>query len=119
MRKTKLKSISRVWRNLYALSVIGLVVWAFPVNATLKVDITSGQIEPLPIALPDFFGTSVKSQGLGRDITRVVAADLERAGLFRPIDSKAFIQGRGSRRVRPNFPAWLQINSQKYNFMME
>ena len=112
MRKTKLKSISRVWRNLYALSVIGLVVWAFPVNATLKVDITSGQIEPLPIALPDFFGTSVKSQGLGRDITRVVAADLERSGLFRPIDSKAFIQGRGSLRVRPNFPAWRQINSQ-------
>ena len=107
-----MKTISRVWQKLFASSVIGLVVWAVPAHATLKVDITSGKIEPLPIALPDFFGAGAKSQALGRDITRVVAADLERSGLFRPIDSKAFIQTRVSLKLRPNFPAWRQINSQ-------
>ena len=97
---------------LFAVPVLAMVMGSYPARAELKVDITSGKIEPLPIALPDFFGNDAQAQTLGRDIAAVVAADLERSGLFRLIDRKAFIQARSSLRIRPKFPSWRQINAQ-------
>ncbi len=81
-------------------------------SAELRVDITKGKIEPLPIAVVDFFGENESANQLGRDVARVIGADLERSGLFRLIDPKAFIQERESLRLRPQFPAWRQINAQ-------
>lgn len=83
-----------------------------PARAELSVRITQGKAEPLPIAVPDLFGSESQSIGLGREIARVVAANLERSGLFRMIDQRAYIQNRSSLRVRPQFPAWRQINAQ-------
>jgi len=81
-------------------------------SAQLQVDMKQGKIEPLPVAVVDFFGTGADAERLGRDVARVVAADLERSGLFRLIDPKAFIQGRESLRLRPQFSDWRQINAQ-------
>ena len=97
---------------LFALSVTVMMKGVTPARADLKVDITSGKIEPLPIALPDFFGSGKQAQTLGRDIAAVVSADLEQSGLFRLIDRKASIQARSSLRIRPKFPSWRQINAQ-------
>ncbi len=95
-----------------AVAALAFVIGVSPLRAELKVDITSGKIEPFPIALPDFFGTGGQAQTLGRDIAAVVSADLERSGLFRLIDRRAFIQARSSLRIRPKFPSWRQINAQ-------
>ena len=81
-------------------------------RAELRVDIVSGKVEPLPIAVPALFGSGTQAEGLGRDIAGVISADLERSGLFRLIDQRAFIQTRESLRLRPQFPAWRQINAQ-------
>ena len=108
--KTKRQLLTCQW--VIALAVLVVVTAVSPVRAELKVDITSGKIEPLPIALPDFFGTGSQAQTLGRDIAAVVSADLERSGLFRLIDRRAFIQARSSLRIRPKFPSWRQINAQ-------
>jgi len=107
MTKYNLKS----WLHFWSFLIILMLV-PFRAQAELKVDITQGKIEPLPIAISDFFGDDERSRGLGQDIARVVGADLERSGLFRLIDPKAFIQGRSSLRVRPQFPSWRQINAQ-------
>ena len=64
---------------------------AAPALAELKIDITRGNVEPMPIAISRFVG-SIGDNQLGADIAAVVSADLERSGLFRPIDPKAFIQ---------------------------
>jgi len=90
---------------------LAIASW-FTASAELQVDMKQGKIEPLPLAVVDFFGTSADSDRLGRDVANVVAADLERSGLFRLIDPKAFIQERESLRLRPQFPAWRQINAQ-------
>ena len=45
------------------------------------------QVEPMPIAIPPFPGGGEDAQ-TGRDIAGVVSADLERSGLFRPLDPK-------------------------------
>ena len=83
-----------------------------PAEAQLKVDITRGQVEPLPIAIPDFQGTDSRSGDYGRQVTEVITADLARSGLFRPIDKKAFIQSPADIGIQPRFGDWRLINAQ-------
>lgn len=110
---TKKIRITEFVRRLLALLAIGVGVGLAGVaSAQLRVDIKQGKIEPLPIAVVDFFGSGGNAEQLGRDVARIVGADLARSGLFRLIDPKAFIQGRESLRLRPQFPAWRQINAQ-------
>ncbi len=61
-------------------------------RADIEIDITEGFFSPLAIAVPAFASPDGSQARLGRDIAGVVAADLERSGLFRPIDEGAFIQ---------------------------
>ena len=77
-------------------------------HAQLKVDITRGIQEPLPVAIPDLVG----EPGLGADIASVVAANLERSGLFRPVSQAAFIEQVTSDSQIPSFANWRQINTQ-------
>ena len=105
--------MSRI-RSLAALAafvVLGVIA-AVPAGAEVRIDITNGQMRPLPIAIPDFAGASGQEVQAGRDIARVVSADLERSGLFKPIDPKAFIQSVASLQVQPRFPDWKAINAE-------
>jgi TolB protein len=81
--------------------------FAMPANAALRVDITRGNAEPMPIALPNLAGGSV-----GDDIIRVVSADLERSGLFKPINPSSFIEQITAQTTVPRFNDWRQINAQ-------
>ena len=80
-------------------------------RAELKIDITRGNVEPMPIAITRLVGEGGMEQ-LGRDIARVVSANLERSGLFLPINPKAFIQKPESMKKRPRFGEWRQINAE-------
>ena len=80
-------------------------------RAELKIDITRGNIEPMPIAITRLVGEG-KMEQLGRDIARVVSANLERSGLFAPIDPMAFIQKPETMKQRPRFGEWRQINAE-------
>ncbi|HEX6142952.1 MAG TPA: Tol-Pal system beta propeller repeat protein TolB [Geminicoccaceae bacterium] len=98
-----------VIRLAMALSVVAL---ATPAPAQIELDITEGVVEPLPIAVSEFYGASAEEQRLGSAIADVVAADLERSGLFRPLDRRAFIQSPEQLRTLPRFADWRQINAQ-------
>ena len=74
--------------------------------APLHIDITRGNVEPVPIALPDLPGSST-----GAEIMRVVSADLERSGLFRPIAKESFIEQVTVNTSVPRFADWRQINA--------
>src|SRR5215813_13141912 len=89
-----------------------LPFWGSPVNAELRIDITSGKVEPMPIAIPAFPGGAANESQAGREIAGVVSADLERSGLFRPIDPRSFIQNVSLTDAQPRFPDWRQINAQ-------
>ncbi|CCG40038.1 Tol-Pal system beta propeller repeat protein TolB [Magnetospirillum molischianum] len=92
--------------------ILGLAAFASPTLAEVRIDITNGQMRPLPIAIPDFAGSSGQETQVGRDIARVVSADLERSGLFKPIDPRAFIQTPASLQIQPRFPDWKAINAE-------
>ena len=93
-------------------AILAFPVLAGPVSAELRVDITQGTVEPLPIAIPEFSGKQQLETDIGRNIADVVSADLERSGLFKPIDRRAFIERAPALKVQPRFGDWRQINAQ-------
>ncbi len=81
-------------------------------RAELRLDITSGRVQPMPIAIPAFAGGGTEAQA-GAEIAGVISADLERSGLFRPIDPRSFIQNVSATDSNaPRFGDWRQINAQ-------
>ncbi len=82
--------------------------FASPAFAALSVDVTQGTAQPLPIAIPDF----VSTDPVGANIASVVRADLERSGLFKPVDPKAYVDHITNINVVPNFANWRVINAQ-------
>ena len=83
--------------------------------ARVTIDITQGNVEPMPVAVPNFIGADDASSGLGRDITGVLMSDLDRSGLFKVIDQRAYILPPPEQRgvnVRPRFADWRIINAQ-------
>lgn len=98
--------------GLVVLAVISAVKFTSPANAELRIDITQGTVKPMPIAVTDLTGVSPDEKRFGRDISRLIAADLERSGLFKPIDRKAFIQSSETIQTLPRFGDWRIINAQ-------
>lgn len=83
-----------------------------PVRAQVEIDITRGKVEPLPIAIPAFMGRTEDDRDLAAQISGVIVADLERSGLFEPLDSDAFIERIDDVNATPRFGDWRLINAQ-------
>ena len=80
--------------------------------AVLKLDVTQGNVQPVPIAIPDFIGAQMQEPALGRSVSQIIAANLQRSGLFAPIDQAAYIEKISNIDALPRFPDWRQINAQ-------
>jgi TolB protein len=95
----------------FAVAVFALAAliagFTVPASAQLRVDVTQGNIQPLPIAIPDFIGDPS-----GAQIAGVVRADLDRSGLFRVLDPKSFVEQVKDINTVPNFGNWRVINAQ-------
>ncbi|MGG7565336.1 Tol-Pal system beta propeller repeat protein TolB [Rhodovulum sp. DZ06] len=76
----------------------------------LRIEITQGVVEPMPIALPAFAATP-EAQALAEEIRGVVKADLESAGLFRVIDQQAYLSAPAGVAAVPAFENWRVINA--------
>ena len=90
-------------------------VGALPVEralAVLKLDVTQGNVQPVPIAIPEFIAVATQDPALGRNISQIIGANLQRSGLFAPIDPAAFIEKFTTIDTLPRFPDWRQINAQ-------
>ena len=61
-------------------------------SAAVRIDVTQGNVQPLPIALPDFVGGTPADSEMARNVTGVITNNLRRSGLFAPIDPAAFIE---------------------------
>ncbi|HEX3753687.1 MAG TPA: Tol-Pal system beta propeller repeat protein TolB [Rhizomicrobium sp.] len=93
-------------------ALVALALLCGPASAALQVDVTQGNPQPLPIAIPDFLPGTPGDAQAGANIAGVVRADLERSGLFRSIDPKAFVDHIININAAPNFANWRVINAQ-------
>src|SRR3989338_4978632 len=73
----------------------------------LKIEITQGQINPIPIAITDFTGLSE-----GAEIAKIVSDDLRNSGLFIPLDKSTFIQATSTFESGIRFADWRLIRAQ-------
>ncbi len=116
MMKAKMKNLSASALLIFAVlatAVLGATALGVnPARAELVVDITRGFVEPLPVAVTDFFGETPDDTRVGADVAGVISGNLERSGLFRPIDRGAFIQDPATLRAGPRFADWRLINTQ-------
>nr|TFG52965.1 MAG: Tol-Pal system protein TolB [Hyphomicrobiales bacterium] len=90
----------------------GTLFAAAPAYAALEVRIEDGVAAPLPIAIPYFLGAAPEDASMGADVANVVRADLERSGLFRPLQPSSFIENIFDINVPPRFGDWRIIQAQ-------
>lgn len=96
----------------YVLIMLALLAVPFtPARAELVIDINQGVTDPMPIAINALYGAGAEEARVGRDIARVISANLERSGLFRPLDPRSFLQNPQDAAMMPRFPDWRAINA--------
>jgi TolB protein len=93
--------------RLAAFALAAVLLVGSKARAELHFDLEHPNPEPLPIAIPEFAGGQV-----AHDMTQVVSADLERSGLFRPLDPRSFTDKEGATRTPPNYADWRVIGAQ-------
>lgn len=91
--------------------LLGTFLFSAQAHAVLNIDITRGNVDPMPIALPYLGSDTAAGQAYGKQIMEVVEQDLARSGLFRPIERRAFLQEIKSGSTVPVFLSWRQINA--------
>jgi TolB protein len=99
----------------FRLAIVALGAFLFasaPALAQLHVDVTQGNIQPMPIAIPDFVAPAPGDQTAAANIAGVVRADLDRSGLFKPLDPKSFIEHIKDINTPPQYADWRVINAQ-------
>jgi TolB protein len=104
-----------VWTRLRgaALAGLALLIGALatigvpPAAADIVVNVDQGASQPLPIALPVFSGPPMAAQ-----MREVIAGDLARSGLFRPLDPATFPATPLDVNAQPTFDAWKAISAQ-------
>ena len=93
----------------------------FKVFALIEVDITRGNLNPLPIAVSPLsidenskqnFEKILKKNNIGSEISLVVEQNLKASGLFNPLNKDAFLQAPEIANLKPRFEDWSLIKAQ-------
>ncbi|UTO29434.1 Tol-Pal system beta propeller repeat protein TolB [Bartonella harrusi] len=89
--------------------ILGVWISSFScASAQLKGTISSADFNPIPIAIADF----TSNDSIGLKITAVITADLERSGLFQPLDKESFLEKFVNPSQQPHFADWKKIKAQ-------
>ena len=102
-------------KRLFGLALALLVASVAPAIAQersgpLRIEITEGVIEPVPIAVAPFIAENAAATDFARRITEVVAADLTGTGLFRNVPSDAYISQVNDFDATVAYADWRAIN---------
>ena len=79
--------------------------------APLRIEITQGVIEPMPLAVPVFIAETPNAVEVARNLTNVVRNDLTGTGLFREIPTSAHVSKITSFSSPVQFSDWQVINA--------
>ncbi len=87
--------------------------------ALIEIDITRGNLDPLPIAISPLH-VDIKSENydgvkiklLGEDISKIIEDNFRSTGLFNPLKKEAFVQKPDIAHLKPRFEDWRLIKAQ-------
>ena len=104
------------------LFIICLFIFNSKVFAVVEIDITRGNLDPLPIAVSPLHIESgskdIKQQdgkiikNVGEEIAKVIEVNFKRSGLFNPLKKESFVQNPDIAHVKPRFEDWKLIKAQ-------
>lgn len=88
--------------------LILLFILLYPLNsiAELRIDITQGNMDPIPIALLKFNSVNEEANEISGNINSVVSNNLQRSGLFEVLPKKLFFDLSIPFEKKPNFSDW-------------
>ena len=103
--------------------IILLIFVLLPLNAygLIKVDITRGNLDPLPLAVSPLaidnesktkFDKILNKKNIGSEISIIVEKNLKTSGLFNPLNREAFLQKPDIANLKPRFEDWKLIKAQ-------
>ncbi len=78
-------------------------------SGPLEVDVNEANLRPRPIAIPEFAGDDPK---FGADVANIISANLDRSGLFKPLDRGAFIERIQDVNQTPRFADWKAVGAE-------
>ena len=85
----------------------------------IEIDITRGNLDPLPIAVSPLHVdiksesfTGVKIKELGDNISEIIEKNFKSTGLFNPLKKEAFVQKPDIAHLKPRFEDWRLIKAQ-------
>ncbi len=110
----KLKKREAMPRNLfYSLFFMLIFISSTAFAQEMEVTITQGTFKPRPIAISDFYAQDPDLDKFAKEIPGIIRSNLENSGLFRPINSNAFVQTPSSIfREGVRFPEWRATGSE-------
>ena len=105
------------------LYIFAILLFLIPKSSfgLIEVDITRGNLNPLPVAVSPLFVESksvknfqnlLKRENIGEDISAVVENNLKSSGLFNPLKKEAFLQKPDIAHLKPRFEDWSLIKAQ-------
>ena len=104
--------------TLYFTSLI-LILYTSSAYSLIKVDITRGNLDPLPIAVSPLHVDiksetidGIKSKDLGENISKIIEKNFRSTGLFDPLKKDAFVQKPDIAHLKPRFEDWRLIKAQ-------
>tara|TARA_B100001057_G_scaffold67009_1_gene60674 strand:- start:53 stop:1390 length:1338 start_codon:yes stop_codon:yes gene_type:complete len=87
--------------------------------ALIEIDITRGNLDPLPIAISPLYVDiksenydGIKIKALGDDISKIIEDNFRSTGLFNPLKKEAFVQKPDIAHLKPRFEDWRLIKAQ-------
>ena len=90
-----------------------------PISALIEVDITRGNLDPLPIAVSPLHvdikseeQEDIKIKELGNNISEIIEKNFKSTGLFNPLKKEAFVQKPDIAHLKPRFEDWRLIKAQ-------
>ena len=76
------------------------------INAELVIDITEGNIDPIPLAITEFNTKDSDIKKISQDINNVINNNLERSGLFKMLPNSVLIENSLDFNKKPVFSNW-------------
>ena len=67
-----------------------LFFYPFSIFAELRIDITQGNMDPIPVAILEFNSNSKEALEISSNINQVISNNLERSGLFSVLPKSFF-----------------------------